>query len=145
MPLRDLYDLFNHMFAEMDAEFRDFERDFGLNNAFPRISLPAIKTYCSDVRTFEDNEKRETYVNGKLHGEVKYKEKDKPSEYYWFGKSITEDEYKTKLLEHEEKKEYNFYLGDKNYKVSGKKLKEIENLLESDDKIKKIENKSNSN
>lgn len=143
------YDAFlrhiNRIFGLMDKEFREIEQEFGLRNALPSVTIPAIRYIQQDYyQTYDDGEKVETYKNGKLHGEVQYRD-GRPSEYFIEGRCVTKekwDEYQKDLEENEKK--YIVSIGNKEYKVSKKQLTEIQktvkNILESQH-ISKIENK----
>lgn len=108
--------LFDHFLNEFDHVFDA-----------PRY----ITRYVENTQAYDDGEKIETYVNGRLHNEkgpaVKYKDSTKQNnnEYWLNGRRSSKDEvdkYREKL--EDEAIKYITVEG-KEYKVTGKQLKEV--------------------
>jgi hypothetical protein len=79
----------------------------------------------------EDKEKIEPIVNGRVHGEVKYKD-GRPSEWFWEGKHVSKDEYIQLKNKQEDNTRVGFTLNNKIYAITQKTYKDIVALLEKD-------------
>ena len=90
--------------------------------------------YYTDVRTVSDGKTRKTFKDGILHSVdgkpaiIEYNEKGQilKEVYFWEGEKTTKESVIAKIQDIEDKKEHLVNLGGKQYKITGKKLKEIE-------------------
>lgn len=139
--MRDMFDIFDRMFGVMDASFRQIERDFHCPNRLPVITIPAIKTYSVDQRAYDDGEKIQKFTNGILHCEtgpaVTYHNKEKEPEYWLDGRRVTKEEVDKRKEEIEDNRMHSIWIDNKEFKVSGKRLRE----LAFEDKLKELEAK----
>lgn len=137
---QDFVRSFNHVFANVDAYFRDFEKEHGVRGVFPTITVPSILNAFNELFATEETDTAVTfYKNGKVHREdgpaVVYKSQGsdtnhKPNEYWLDGKQVTKEVVEALVAKTEEEKEYVIYVGDVEYKVKGKKkLEELKKLL----------------
>jgi hypothetical protein len=133
MRYRDPFEVFNRIFAEFDHSFREYEKDWGVT--LPSISVPGI-AYSSNTRIYSDGETEKHFLNGMLHCEdgpavVKYNKKGEieSEEYFLEGVKKTKEEVETYRIDKEEKEEHLISLGNKRFKITGKKLKELQNKL----------------
>ena len=126
--MRDAFDIFDRMFGTLDAAFRDIERDFRCPNRLPVITLPAIRTSRVDRRTYHDGEKTISYQNGLVHndtGPAIIYDDDREDEYYLNGIKSTKEEVESLKQKLEDEREHSVWVDGKEYKVSGKRLREL--------------------
>lgn len=138
--MRDFFDIFDRLWGTMDAQFRELEREWGVPNRLPVITLPAVKTKYIDQRTYHDGEKTINYLNGMIHRDdgpaVKY---DDGREEYWLkGMKVSKEEFESHKQQLEDEKVHYIYLDGREYKVTGKKLKEL-NLKEQLKQLSNVE------
>lgn len=130
----------NNAFANVDIIFRDLEKSHNTRGLFPIISLPSIlHEIPENISIDSDHEKTIYYKNGKVHREdgpaIQFHKKGKlpdgtHDEYWLEGKQVTKKQLDDFASKKEEEKEYTIYIGEREYKVKGKKkLEEIEKLL----------------
>ncbi len=129
----ELFDVLNQTFASIDTSFRDAESRYGLRNALPSVSVPAVKSYSrnEDIRSYDDGDKVETYKNGKIHGEVSYHDQKTPSEFWIEGKQVDKKKWEDYCVDREENKKHVIYIDNKPYEVTGKQLKQIRGAIDS--------------
>lgn len=131
-PYYSIFDHINRIFGSFDKEFREIERELGFRNILPVVSVPAVRySYHDCVQVYDDGEKVETFKNGKLHGEVVYHDKNKDSEYYIEGRRVTKEEWEAYCQKEADKKIHYITIDDKEYKVTGKQLKELKASLKN--------------
>jgi hypothetical protein len=130
----DPFETFNRLFAELDHSFRGWERDW--NVSLPAITVPGV-TY-DDTRVYSDGETEKHFKNGalsRLDGPalIKYGKDGKivSEEYYIDGVKKTKEEVEACRIDIEESKVHTIYLGNKKYKLTGKKLKELQATLDA--------------
>jgi hypothetical protein len=137
----DPFQVLNRFFAELDHTMRQVEDEWDV--ALPTISVPSL-TYHSDRRVYSDGNIEKHYVNGVLHRDdgpavIEYKDgKISKETYFLDGEKVTKEaveEYKQKV---EDEKVHTIYLGNKKYKVNGKKLRELEKLFGLEEEPKKL-------
>lgn len=129
---RDPFEVFNRLFAELDHEFRGYEKDWGV--VLPAITVPGVS--YEDSRVYSDGETEKHFKNGALHREdgpaiVKYGKDGKIVEetYFLEGVKKTKEEVEAYHKDKEDKKEHLVYLGNKRFKITGKKLRELQEKL----------------
>jgi hypothetical protein len=131
---RSLVRDFNRMFANFDVYFRDIEKEYG-RGLFPTISIPSLQNTINETAVVHsDGKKTIYYKNGMVHREdgpaITYNDGKQFEEYWLNGQKVTKEEVSSLREKQEEEKEYSVYIGDREYKVKGKKkLAELENLL----------------
>jgi hypothetical protein len=125
----DIFPSFNRIFAALDAELRNVEKDLGVKNTLPSISVPTVRQYYDDRRTYNDGEKTEYFKNGKLHREdgpaVIWNDGKKQSEYWLEGRQVDKKEVENYQQKLADEKIHRIFVGEKEYKVKGKYLSEI--------------------
>jgi hypothetical protein len=137
--MRDIFDLFDRVWGNLDAQFRDMEREWGVPNRLPIITLPSVKTKYTDKRTFHDGEKTINYVNGMIHKDngpaVVY---DDGKEEFWLkGMKVSKQEFESHKQQLEDDKIHYVHIDGVEYTLTGKQLKEL-NLKE---KLKQLTGK----
>ncbi len=136
----DLVKSVNNVFANLDNVFRDIEKSHGSRGLFPIISIPSILHALNENVSFDQDGMKTTYYkNGKVHREdgpaVEYHSDIKlpegtVNEYWLEGKQVTKKDVEDLVVKKEEEKIYTIYVGEKEYKIKGKKkLEEFEKLL----------------
>ena len=75
------------------------------------------------------SEKSESYKNGRVHGEVKYRD-GRPSEYFIEGRLVTKEAWEQYIQEEIDNRVHIIHIDGKPYKTTGKKLKEIKKYLD---------------
>lgn len=140
MRYNDPFDMFNRIFAELDHAFREAETTYHV--LLPSINVPAISHY-EDRRVFSDGNKERHFKDGVLHRDdgpalIEYDDKGKVVKevYYLEGEKTTKEAVEEHRQKIEDEKIHNIYLGNKAYRVNGKKLRELEKLFAEDDKKK---------
>jgi hypothetical protein len=128
----DPFDTFNRLFAELDHSFRGWEKDWGVS--LPAITVPGVS--YEDTRVYSDGETEKHFKNGMLHrldgpAVIKYAKDGKVTseEYFLEGVKKTKEEVEVCRNDIENKKEHIVYLGNKRFKITGKKLKELQEKL----------------
>lgn len=119
--------VYNSPFDVLDSLFVEFDS----------ITKSSDVNYYEDVRTYSDGKTKKTFRNGILHSVggkpaiIEYNDKGQIQKetYFWEGEKVSKDFVDTKLQEIEDNKEHIISLGGKQYKVKGKKLKELEKTL----------------
>jgi hypothetical protein len=135
-----LYDFnkMNTVFAVFDNLFRDMERDLGMGNLLPRVTVPSIKTYYLDQRAVDDGEKITYYTNGRvgrLDGPaVEYHDKNKEPEWWLEGRQVTQEIVESQRSKLEDEKIHHLSIDGRSYEVTGKQLKELKSQLKLDHK-----------
>jgi hypothetical protein len=136
----EVIDEINNVFANFEIIFRDLEKCHKTRGLFPTISLPSILHEMDEnIEIDSDHEKTIYYKNGKVHREdgpaIQYHKNgqmpDGTLDEYWLeGKHVTKKDIVDLLAKQEEEREYVIYIGEREYKIKGKKkLQEIEKLL----------------
>jgi hypothetical protein len=129
---------FNRIFAEIDHAFRQAESDYHV--ILPTISIPSV-THYEDRRVYSDGQTEKHFKDGALHRDdgpavITYDDKGKiaTEAYYLEGEKVSKEtleEHKQKI---EDERIHNVYLGNKAYRVNGKKLRELEKLFADEPK-----------
>lgn len=131
----------SHMMARFDVAFRDIEKELGIEQPiFPIVTVPAIKKYYTDFKKYDDGEKVEYFLNGRLHNHngpaIEYKDKNKESEYWLEGRKVTKEDVEKYKEDLEDKKEHYITIDGKTKVITGKQYKEFKSKF---DDVKKIE------
>lgn len=130
----DIFEIFNRVFGNMDAMFRDVEKEYSVSNLLPTVTLPSVKSYYSEQRTLTEDGVTTHYHNGKvsnLNGPAITYEDDREDEYWIDGKCITKEEHDKIKAEVEDNREHVIYIDGTPKKVTGKKLKALRHLMDS--------------
>ena len=125
-------DAFNRMFAEFDHAFRGWESDWGVS--LPVITVPSVSS--GDIRVYSDGKVEKHFKDGMLHREdgpaiIKYKDNGTiaSEEYFLEGVKSTKEAVETSKRKKEDEQIHTVYLGHKKFKVTGKKLRELQEKL----------------
>lgn len=117
-------------------------RLFTSSHLFDHFFNDALERFASaadyqDVYRYRTDKTQKTFKNGVLHsvnGEPALVEYDKDGKivkesWFWEGEKVSKETVKERLQEQEDNKVHLVDLGGKTYKVKGKQLRKIEELL----------------
>lgn len=134
----DNWDLLNNVFGNLDAAFRELEKENGWFNRLPFITLPSVKTQYVDRRTYHDGEKTIKMVNGMRHcedGPAIIYDDGRPDEFWLEGVKVTKEEVESNMQKIMDEKIHQIHIDGRTFEVTGKQLREME-LIE---KLKDIQ------
>jgi hypothetical protein len=129
---RDPFDRMNNLFANFDVMFRELEKDFGVGNLLPHVTVPSVKTYYKDHRAVDDGEKVTFYPNGRVHrldGPAVMWNDDSKEEWWLDGKQVTQEEVEKERQRLADEQVHNISVDGRTYEVTGKQLRELKNQL----------------
>lgn len=133
---RDIFDDLNHVMANFDVFFRDAEKNLGIGNLLPKVSVPATKTYYSEQRAFDDGEKITYYHNGRVSRidgpAVVYHDDKKEDEWWLEGRQVDEDTIKKEHQKLEDERIHYVSIDGRSYEVKGTELRKIKSILKNE-------------
>ena len=130
----DIFDAVNRVFANVDGLFRDAEKELGMGNLFPHVTVPSVKTYYSEQRAIDDGEKITYFTNGKVSRvdgpAVVYHDKNKGQNEWWIdGRQVTKEAVEAAKQKIEDERVHHVSVDGRTFEVKGSELKKIKELL----------------
>ena len=130
---RDIFDEMNRLMANFDVMFRDVEKELGMGNLLPYVTVPATKTYYREQRALDDGEKITYFQNGRvsrLDGPaVIYHDEKNEAEWWLDGRQVDEATVKDKCEELEDEKIHHVSIDGRAVEVKGSDLRKIKEIL----------------